>query len=84
MRRRSARRTRRRASGWSSAASIGVYSYPAAPVAVVVYHARVLGGTITVCHENDQVEWVAPDAIPWADLAFPSTTAALRDFLASR
>ena len=26
---------------------------------------------------------VAPDAIPWADLAFPSTTAALRDLLAS-
>ena len=63
---------------------IGVYSYPGAPVAVVVYRARVLGGTITVCHECDQVEWVAPDAIPWADLAFPSTTAALRDFLASR
>ena len=63
---------------------IGVYSYPGAPVAVVVYRARVLGGTITVCHECDQVEWVAPDAIPWADLAFPSTTAALRDFLAGR
>ena len=63
---------------------VGVYSYPGAPVAVVVYRARVLGGTITVCHECDQVEWVAPDAIPWADLAFPSTTAALRDFLASR
>jgi ADP-ribose pyrophosphatase YjhB (NUDIX family) len=63
---------------------IGVYSYPAAPVAVVVYHARVLGGTLTVCHENDLVEWVAPDAIPWANLAFPSTTAALRDFLAGR
>jgi hypothetical protein len=63
---------------------VGVYSYPAAPVAVVVYHARVLEGTITVCHENDRVEWVAPDAIPWADLAFPSTIAALRDFLAGR
>ena len=63
---------------------IGVYSYPGAPVAVVVYHARVLEGTITVCHENDLVEWVAPEAIPWADLAFPSTIAALRDLLASR
>jgi hypothetical protein len=63
---------------------VGVYSYPAAPVAVVVYRARVLGGTITVCHENDRVEWVAPAAIPWEELAFPSTTAALRDFLAGR
>jgi 8-oxo-dGTP diphosphatase len=60
---------------------LGVYSYPGAPVAVVVYRARVLGGTITICHENDRVEWVAPEAIPWENLAFPSTTAALRDLL---
>jgi ADP-ribose pyrophosphatase YjhB (NUDIX family) len=62
---------------------VGVYSYPGAPVVVIVYHARVLDGTITVCHENDRVEWVARDAIPWEELAFPSTTAALRDFLAA-
>ena len=45
--RRSARRTRRRASGWSSAASSASTRIPAAPVAIVVYRARVLGGTIT-------------------------------------
>jgi ADP-ribose pyrophosphatase YjhB (NUDIX family) len=61
---------------------IGVYSYQSAPVVIVVYEARVIGGSITVCHENDRVEWVEPQHIPWEELAFPSTTAALRDFLA--
>lgn len=63
---------------------IGVYSYEGAPVVIVVYEARVTGGTLTVCHENDRVEWVSPQGIPWEELAFPSTAAALRDFLAGR
>ena len=58
-----------------------MYSYAGSPVVIVVYEAEVTGGTITTCHENDCVEWVALDAIPWAELAFPSTTAALRDYL---
>jgi ADP-ribose pyrophosphatase YjhB (NUDIX family) len=58
---------------------VGVYSYPGTPLVIVVYRARVLGGTITVCHENDRVEWVARDEIPWDDLAFPSTRSALKD-----
>ncbi len=61
---------------------VGVYSYRTTPVVIVVYKARVIGGTLAVCHENDRVEWIAPSDIPWAELAFPSTTAALRDFLA--
>ncbi|HYB44737.1 MAG TPA: NUDIX hydrolase [Candidatus Methylomirabilis sp.] len=60
---------------------VGVYSYQANPVVIVVYEGRITGGTPTTCHENDRVEWVGIDAIPWEDLAFPSTTAALRDFL---
>lgn len=63
---------------------VGVYSYPSAPVVVVVYGAQVVGGEITTCQENDCVEWVAPGAIPWDELAFPSTTAALRDYLGRR
>ena len=65
-------------------ALVGVYSYAATPVVVVVYEAHVTGGVLTPCHENDRVEWVERDAIPWDDLAFPSTTAALRDFLSGR
>lgn len=63
---------------------VGVYSYATAPVVIVVYEARVLGGSLTLCHENDHLEWVTPAAIPWQELAFPSTAAALRDFLALR
>ncbi|HET8532510.1 MAG TPA: NUDIX hydrolase, partial [Methylomirabilota bacterium] len=60
------------------------YSYPNAPVVIVVYTARVLGGTLTLCHENDRLEWVSPAEIPWEELAFPSTVAAVRDFLTRR
>jgi ADP-ribose pyrophosphatase YjhB (NUDIX family) len=63
-------------------ALVGVYSYAATPVVIVVYTAEVLSGTLTLCHENDRLEWVAPADIPWTELAFPSTQAALRDFLA--
>src|SRR5262245_34846113 len=61
---------------------VGVYSYPDTPVVIVVYEARVTGGALMPCHESDRVEWVGLEAIPWDELAFPSTTAALRDFLA--
>jgi len=62
---------------------LNVYSYPAAPV-IIVYTARVRSGTLTACEENDRLEWVAPDAIPWDALAFPSTREALREWVAAR
>jgi ADP-ribose pyrophosphatase YjhB (NUDIX family) len=61
---------------------LGVYSYPGTPIVIVVYRASVVGGEIRTCHENDRVEWVVPAEIPWDDLAFPSTTEALRAFFA--
>ena len=60
---------------------LGVYSYDGAPVVIIVYRARAIGGSLRTCHENDRVEWVAPADIPWADLAFPSTVDALRAWL---
>lgn len=63
---------------------VGVYSYPGTALVIVVYQASVTGGTLTGCHENDRVEWVPPADIPWEELAFPSTQAALRDFLGRR
>lgn len=63
---------------------VGVYSYAGSPIVIVVYGATVTGGTLAVCHENDRVEWIAPGAIPWGELAFPSTIAALEDFLGRR
>jgi ADP-ribose pyrophosphatase YjhB (NUDIX family) len=62
-------------------ALVGVYSYQASPIVVVVWEARVTSGTLTGCHENDRLEWIRPQDIPWRELAFPSTTAALQDFL---
>jgi ADP-ribose pyrophosphatase YjhB (NUDIX family) len=62
---------------------LNVYSYPGAPV-IIVYTARVLGGTLTSCAENDRLEWVAPAEIPWETLAFPSTREALREWAGAR
>jgi len=60
-----------------------VYSYPGAPV-IIVYTARVLGGTLTPCAENDALEWVPAARIPWDQLAFQSTREALREWVADR
>lgn len=62
---------------------LNVYSYPGAPV-IIVYQARVAGGTLTPCAENDVLEWMKPADIPWDALAFTSTREALRDWLAAR
>jgi ADP-ribose pyrophosphatase YjhB (NUDIX family) len=62
---------------------VNVYSYPGSPV-IIVYRAVVVGGTLTTCEENDCLEWVAPDAIDWDTLAFPSTREALREWVAAR
>jgi len=51
---------------------------------IVVYKARVIGGTLTTCDENDALEWVAPDRIPWDELAFQSTREALREWVAAQ
>ena len=62
---------------------LNVYSYPGAPV-IIVYRARVTGGTLTICEENDALEWVTAQDIPWDGLAFPSTREALREWVAGR
>jgi ADP-ribose pyrophosphatase YjhB (NUDIX family) len=62
---------------------LNVYSYPGAPV-IIVYRARVTGGSLTPCSENDALEWMEPTAIPWETLAFPSTREALREWVAAR
>jgi ADP-ribose pyrophosphatase YjhB (NUDIX family) len=60
-----------------------VFTYADAPI-IIVYRARVASGTLTTCAENDALEWVTPDEIPWERLAFPSTREALREWVASR
>jgi len=63
----------------------GVYSRPHAGIVLVVY-----GGTsadddaVVGDYESTAVRWYPVEAIPWDDLAFDTTAAALRDWLRVR
>ncbi|MGA9859149.1 MAG: NUDIX domain-containing protein [Solirubrobacteraceae bacterium] len=57
---------------------VGVYSRPEDRVVLIVYRARALGRPAT-SPEATEVTAFAPDEIPWPELAFWSTTQALRD-----
>ena len=64
-------------------ALVGVYSRSGERIVLVVYAARALG----IARETDEATEVrafAPDELPWDELAFWSTTQALRDVLAGR
>lgn len=61
---------------------VNIYSYPGRTAIIVVYAATAIGGTLAVDDESLESAVVAPDGIPWDDLAFHSTHHALRDYLA--
>jgi len=63
-------------------ALVGVYSRREDRVVLVVYRARALGEARTT-EEATEVRAFAPEELPWDELAFWSTEAALRDLLAS-
>jgi ADP-ribose pyrophosphatase YjhB (NUDIX family) len=63
---------------------VGIYSRPQAAIVVVAYEARIVGGEMTTTPEALEVRVVAPDEIPWPEIAFNTTTWALRDWLSSR
>jgi ADP-ribose pyrophosphatase YjhB (NUDIX family) len=60
---------------------IGIYSYAGRTPIIIVYAATVLGGELAVDEEGIEARWFAPSAIPWDDLAFLSTSEALRAFI---
>jgi 8-oxo-dGTP diphosphatase len=61
----------------------GVYHEPpGSPVVLIVYHAELVSGTPSAADESLELGLFTPDEIPWTDLAFPTTRAALRDFAA--
>jgi ADP-ribose pyrophosphatase YjhB (NUDIX family) len=62
---------------------VGIYSYPEAPVVIVVYHATVPDGIEAAANDHEVLElgYFAPDEIPWDALAFRSTREALEDWL---
>ena len=60
---------------------LDAYSYPGSQVVVIVYAAEVVGGKLQACDECLEVRTFPPEDIPWDDLAFDSTRAALRDYV---
>lgn len=63
---------------------IDLYSYPGRTPVIIVYAALRLGGELQCDDESLDARWFAPAEIPWTELAFPSTDAALRDYLRGR
>ena len=61
-------------------ALLGVYSARDVPVVPIVYCARVASGTAQPGPEALELRWAEPESIPWEELAFPSTAAALSDW----
>lgn len=59
---------------------VGVYTRVEPGVVVIVYEGRAIGEG-SVGDETTEVRWFAPHEIPWEELAFDSTTAALQDWV---
>jgi ADP-ribose pyrophosphatase YjhB (NUDIX family) len=58
-----------------------VYSYPQKLAVIVVYLAEVLGGELKAGDEAEEARLYRPEEIPWDDLAFESTSDALKDYV---
>jgi 8-oxo-dGTP diphosphatase len=60
---------------------LNVYSYSGRAPVIIVYVATLTGGTLECDDEGLEVKFVAPEDIPWGELAFLSTQDALKEFL---
>ena len=60
---------------------INIYSYPGRAPVIIVYAASILGGTLECDDEGLEARFFHAHEIPWGELAFRSTTDALREFL---
>jgi ADP-ribose pyrophosphatase YjhB (NUDIX family) len=60
---------------------IGVYTRPQAAVVVIAWEARVVGSSPTTSEETLEIRAYTPDEIPWPQLAFATTTWAIRDWV---
>jgi 8-oxo-dGTP diphosphatase len=59
---------------------VNIYSYGGLAPIIIVYAATCLGGTLCGDDECLEAELFTADTIPWGELAFRSTTDALRDY----
>ena len=63
---------------------IGLYTRLEASVVTIAFEARIVGGTAAPTPEASEVVAFAPEQIPWAGIAFRTTTIALRDWFELR
>jgi len=63
---------------------VGLYSRIEAAVVVLAFEARIVGGEIHTTAEALDVRAFRPEAIPWREIAFRTTTWALRDWISIR
>lgn len=62
---------------------LGVYhDPPGSPVVLIVYRGEWRSGTPQARDESLAVGFYEPAEVPWTDLGFPTTVAAMRDFVA--
>ncbi len=59
---------------------LNVYSYPGRAPVIIVYTATIVSGCLVCDDESLEGRFFAPDEIPWDELAFTSTTEALKEF----
>ena len=63
---------------------LNVYSYPGRAPVIIVYVAKMTGGTLTCDDESLVGRFFARHDIPWNELAFQSTLEALEEFFRPR
>lgn len=63
---------------------VGFYSRLEAAIVVVAFEARIVGGQLRETPEALEVRPFRAEAIPWAGIAFKTTTWALRDWIRRR
>jgi ADP-ribose pyrophosphatase YjhB (NUDIX family) len=63
---------------------VNIYSYGGRAPVIIVYAATMISGELAVDDEGLEVREFDLDEIPWDDLAFRSTSEALRDYIDGR
>jgi len=63
---------------------VGLYSRIEAAVVVLAFEAHIVGGEARTSPEALEVRAFRPEAIPWHEIAFRTTTWALRDWIEMR
>ncbi len=63
---------------------VGLYTRLEVMVVTIVFEARIVGGTAAPTREATEIVAFRPEAIPWPEIAFKTTTWALRDWIDRR